>query len=81
MKSAAARTFGRLPRAVEAQGLCYNLQGRGEAMTLAQLLGDKRQDILQIAAQRGATNVRVFGSVVRGCWPIWKICWAARSTC
>jgi len=35
-------------------------------MTLAQLLGDKRQDILQIAAQHGATNVRVFGSVVRG---------------
>jgi predicted nucleotidyltransferase len=35
-------------------------------MTLAELLEDKRQDILRIAAQHGATNVRVFGSVVRG---------------
>ncbi len=35
-------------------------------MTLAQLLGDKRQDILRLAAQHGATNVRVFGSLARG---------------
>jgi len=35
-------------------------------MSLAQLLGDKREEILRIAAQHGATNVRVFGSVVRG---------------
>jgi len=35
-------------------------------MTLAELLGDKRQDILQIAARHGATNMRVFGSVARG---------------
>ncbi len=35
-------------------------------MTLVQLLGDKRQDILQLAAQHGARNVRVFGSLARG---------------
>jgi hypothetical protein len=35
-------------------------------MTLAQLLGDKRQDILRLAAQHGATDVRVFGSLARG---------------
>ncbi len=35
-------------------------------MTLAQLLGDKRQDILRLAAQHGATNVRIFGSLARG---------------
>jgi uncharacterized protein len=35
-------------------------------MTLAQLLGDKRQDILRLAAQHGARNVRLFGSLARG---------------
>jgi predicted nucleotidyltransferase len=30
------------------------------------LLGDKRQDVLRLAAQHGATNVRVFGSLARG---------------
>ena len=35
-------------------------------MSLDELLKDKRQDILRIAAQHGAYNVRVFGSVVRG---------------
>ncbi len=35
-------------------------------MTLAQLLGDKRQDILRLAAQHGAHDVRVFGSLARG---------------
>ncbi len=35
-------------------------------MTLAQLLGDKRQDILRLAAQHGARNVRIFGSLARG---------------
>ena len=35
-------------------------------MTLAQLLGDKRQDILRLAAQHGARNVRVFGSLAHG---------------
>ncbi len=34
-------------------------------MTLAQLLGDKRQDILRLAAQHGARNVRIFGSLAR----------------
>ena len=31
-----------------------------------ELLKEKRQDILRIAAQHGAYNVRVFGSVARG---------------
>jgi len=35
-------------------------------MNANQLLQAKRQEILQIAARHGATNVRVFGSVARG---------------
>jgi uncharacterized protein len=35
-------------------------------MTLTELLGSKREEILRIAARHGATNVRVFGSVARG---------------
>ncbi len=35
-------------------------------MSLRQLLQAKREDILKIAAQHGAFNVRVFGSVARG---------------
>jgi uncharacterized protein len=33
---------------------------------LQQLLQEKREDILEIAAKHGAFNVRVFGSVSRG---------------
>ncbi|MEO0416346.1 MAG: nucleotidyltransferase family protein [Verrucomicrobiota bacterium] len=35
-------------------------------MTLLETLQEKRERILEIAAQHGAYNVRVFGSVVRG---------------
>ena len=35
-------------------------------MTLTELRDRKREEILQLAAQRGARNVRVFGSVARG---------------
>jgi len=35
-------------------------------MTLNELLREKRQEILAIAAKHGAYNVRVFGSVARG---------------
>jgi uncharacterized protein len=35
-------------------------------MNLAALLKEKREEILRIAAEHGARNVRVFGSVVRG---------------
>lgn len=35
-------------------------------MSLKQLLQEKRDDILSIAAQHGAFNVRLFGSVARG---------------
>ncbi len=35
-------------------------------MNPAQLLKDKRLDILRIAARHGAYNVRVFGSLARG---------------
>ena len=35
-------------------------------MDLVRLVQDKRPDILRIAAQHGATNIRVFGSVARG---------------
>lgn len=33
---------------------------------VAQIIGDKRDEILRTAARYGATNVRVFGSVARG---------------
>jgi hypothetical protein len=35
-------------------------------MSLERLLKEKREEILRIAADHGARNVRVFGSVVRG---------------
>ena len=35
-------------------------------MTAAELIQDKREEILRVAAERGAFNVRVFGSVARG---------------
>ena len=35
-------------------------------MSLNELLQEKREDILRIAARRGASNIRVFGSVARG---------------
>jgi hypothetical protein len=33
---------------------------------IAEIIGDKRDDILALAHKRGAFNVRVFGSVARG---------------
>ena len=36
------------------------------ATTLAELVKEKRADILTLAAKHGARNVRVFGSVARG---------------
>ena len=35
-------------------------------MGIEELLGEKRGDILAVAARHGASNVRVFGSVARG---------------
>lgn len=35
-------------------------------MEIEELLKEKREEILQIAAKHGAINVRVFGSVARG---------------
>jgi len=35
-------------------------------MSIGELLKEKREDILRIAARHGARNIRVFGSVVRG---------------
>jgi hypothetical protein len=35
-------------------------------MEVAELLREKRKDILRIASKHGATNVRVFGSASRG---------------
>lgn len=37
-----------------------------EGLGIAEVLGDKREAILAIAAHHGASNVRVFGSVARG---------------
>src|SRR5260370_14120003 len=36
------------------------------ALERAELIGDKRDEILRIAAKHGARNIRVFGSVARG---------------
>lgn len=33
---------------------------------IEEMIGDKREAILQLAAQYGATDVRIFGSVARG---------------
>ena len=35
-------------------------------MTIARLLAEKREEVLRLAASRGARDVRVFGSVARG---------------
>jgi hypothetical protein len=35
-------------------------------MAMEGILGTKREDILRVAAQHGAYNVRVFGSAARG---------------
>ncbi len=35
-------------------------------MTIEELIKERREEILRIAARHGAHNVRVFGSVVRG---------------
>jgi predicted nucleotidyltransferase len=35
-------------------------------MGIDEILGDKREEILRIAARHGACSVRVFGSVARG---------------
>jgi predicted nucleotidyltransferase len=35
-------------------------------MTIDELLTEKREEILRIAANHGARNVRIFGSVARG---------------
>lgn len=35
-------------------------------MEVAQLLKEKRADILKLAAKHGATNIRIFGSAARG---------------
>lgn len=41
------------------------VMAEGEGVTLQELRG-RRDDILRIAEQRGAHNIRVFGSVARG---------------
>jgi predicted nucleotidyltransferase len=38
----------------------------GRAVGIKELLGSKRREILELASQYGARNVRVFGSVARG---------------
>lgn len=35
-------------------------------MRLAETVKEKREEILKVAARRGATNVRLFGSLARG---------------
>lgn len=37
-----------------------------KGLGIAEILGDKREEILAIAADHGASNVRIFGSVARG---------------
>jgi predicted nucleotidyltransferase len=35
-------------------------------MGIEEILGEKREEILRIAARHGVTSIRVFGSVARG---------------
>lgn len=35
-------------------------------MNIQELIQSKREEILQLASQHGACNIRIFGSVVRG---------------
>lgn len=35
-------------------------------MSIKQLINEKREEIITIAAKHGATNLRIFGSVARG---------------
>jgi uncharacterized protein len=35
-------------------------------MTTLELIREKREEVLRLAASRGASNVRIFGSVARG---------------
>lgn len=35
-------------------------------MGIAEIIGDKKEDVLRIAAKHGAMRLRVFGSVARG---------------
>lgn len=37
-----------------------------QPLSLNKLLQEKREDILRIAAEHGASNIRIFGSVARG---------------
>lgn len=58
-----------LERLLDAAGLQLSaipLPGSRRRSRLRQLLRRHRADILELAAQHGATNVRVFGSVARG---------------
>src|ERR1035441_6263123 len=57
------RVWG-MPATARARGLFS--RENGGAMTLQELRTTKRDEILLIAARRGARNVRVFGSVARG---------------
>jgi hypothetical protein len=36
------------------------------ALGIAEIIGDKRAQIIELARQHGVSNVRVFGSVARG---------------
>ena len=35
-------------------------------MTITEIVGSKREEVLAVARRRGATNVRIFGSFARG---------------
>jgi predicted nucleotidyltransferase len=47
-------------------GLVLDTIGLRGAMTLQELRDRRREEIMRVAAHRGARNVRVFGSVARG---------------
>jgi uncharacterized protein len=50
---------------VRYNALSVNARLKEKRMSLAQLLHDKRDEVIRIAAQHGVTRVRVFGSVAR----------------
>lgn len=59
-------TLERLLRAAGASLETHPTPGRKQGARLRQLLREHRQEILDLAAEHRASNVRVFGSVARG---------------
>ena len=52
--------------AILVNGITFTCDDHPMAMTLRELVRQHRTDVLRLAARRGVTDVRLFGSVARG---------------